>query len=276
MLPTSARAILLESPSNLSPELRDRLESRLFRHLLLRNGTYKTTASGRLVAIDQILLPRLPRHRPVSLMDVGLSSGVTTVDWIRQLDASHIHFQLTGVDLVLRGKLHTFPLGMEVLVDSAGFALQLAMGDRGICRPSRPVNALRARILESLFRVAERLVTTRAGGSDIVLATRELVADSRVELVERDIASENPEWVEGFDVVRVANVLNLAYFPAPVLREMARLVWRYVRIGGQLICVRTDDSGTHHATCFSKGERGEIIIVARLGDGADVEPLLLH
>src|ERR1035438_4568778 len=79
--PTTEEVFFNDLPE--CPE-QDALEAQFFQRVLLPNGTFKTTASRRLDDLNDFLLPYLRQlaDRPLRIMDVGASSGVSTVEWM--------------------------------------------------------------------------------------------------------------------------------------------------------------------------------------------------
>ena len=71
------------------------------------------------------------------------------------------------------------------------------------------------------------------------------------------------------------NILNRGYFDEPTLAGIAGRLRSRLADGGLLIVCRTDEASGNRATVFSLDERRRFRIVARLNDGAEVEPLVL-
>jgi chemotaxis methyl-accepting protein methylase len=95
-----------------------------------------------------------------------------------------------------------------------------------------------------------------------------------VQLIERDIFHPTPEWAGRFDIIRIANLLNLAYFPDSLLRIGVRNAITWLRKGGYLMVGRTDSEGTNHATLFRR-DGTSLAAVERLGEGSEIAALLL-
>jgi hypothetical protein len=78
-------------------------EYEFFRRVVLPNGTFKTTLANWLDDLNQAALPYIARitERPVKILDVGVSSGVSTLEWHDQLLAERITCDITGTDLTI-------------------------------------------------------------------------------------------------------------------------------------------------------------------------------
>ena len=66
------------------------LEDLFFRNIRLPNGTNKTTYRRRLDDLNALARQHLPPKRPLDFMDVAVSSGVSTLEWIEFLAESGI------------------------------------------------------------------------------------------------------------------------------------------------------------------------------------------
>ena len=208
-----ARAVLLDWRRRSATE-QAALEKLFFTSLRMPNGAYKTTVGGRLRDLDERIVELLGARTGVRLLDVGVSSGVTTLDLIERLEAAGMACEAVAADLSVRARLFGAPLGVDVLTDLEGRTLQLAgpWGARG--RPSRDGAAGAA------FEALGRLLRLAAGpGRDLKLATPRLEGRQDVEIVEQDVFAERPGWTGAFDLVRAANLLNLSYFPPERIRQ---------------------------------------------------------
>src|SRR5690349_19450510 len=95
------------------------LEDRFYTLLRLPNGTWKTTYRRRLDDLNDWLLDFLPRGRPLEVMDVAVSSGISTVEWSEQLSANGIQHRLVAGDLAIDGWLVSWGKRGAVLFDHA-------------------------------------------------------------------------------------------------------------------------------------------------------------
>lgn len=244
-------------------------ERRFFAKLRLPNGTWKTTYPKRLDDLNLKLLEHLPRDRELALMDVGVSSGISTVEWSDQLRASGVAHRLLAGDLYPAGRLFTVGGWLAVLFDDSGREpLLLEAGSLSV--PLRSDRRL-VRLLRPLLVPALRLFAARA--RPVPLVSPRLLRRPEIELVEDD-ATVPGRFPQRFDAVRVANLLQPSYFdPATVGRIAANLRER-LREDGLLIVCRTDEGGVNRATIFRR--RGEHFTPeAALNGGSEVEDLVL-
>jgi hypothetical protein len=113
---SSARRVLLDS--SIAGQDRIALERAFFKYIRLPNGTHKTTSDGRLTDVDEVLVSLLPADaESIRLMDVGISSGVTTLELIDHLSDAGYNVSGVGVDIRIHAYLRR-RLGVDILFDS--------------------------------------------------------------------------------------------------------------------------------------------------------------
>ena len=88
--------------------------------------------------MDRIVHEHLGNVQSVRLLDVGISSGVTTLELLNHLEAHGCRVSGVGVDTCVHVFLKSF-FGIDVLYDHAGNVLQVAtpLFARGRPQPSR-------------------------------------------------------------------------------------------------------------------------------------------
>ena len=268
----------------LGVEEQNDVETRFFRQLRLPNGTYKTTYANRLPDVDAALCELLVADRTtadqshVHLLDVGVSSGITTRELLEAMEAHGIPREAVAVDLSVNAYLRRVLGVADVLVDSEGHVLQLALPFVTKGRPHDPAGSPARALLQQAIVVAERIVGGPGGaqrGQPVRLISPRLLRRPDVTVVEHDLTRHRPEWDGRFDVVRAANVLNLEYFDEGTLSRMLGYLAGYLRPGGLLVVVRThDDTRTNHATIFRLVDAATPVPVARINEGSEVEPLV--
>jgi len=278
---------LFFSGEGLDAETRAELEDRFFCSLKLSNGTYKQTCRGRLSDLDELVERLLPRERPLRLMDVAVSSGVTTADWARRLERAGVEFQMTAGDSALRAFNLSIGRGLGVLLDADGHELQLEVRGRAVRTPLGRRAFLRNPLSITLVRAAARLFfpalrdSSRARASLLIecrpldLVSRSLAGRANVRVVEDDVLSGDG-FGRSFHVVRAANILNRTYFDDAKLSAILSNLRSRLLPGGLLVVCRTDERRVNRATVFALDPRGRFEVAGRLNGGADVEALALE
>lgn len=264
----TARAVLLEWNSRSRQEQAD-LERRFFTSLRMPNGAYKTTLDGRLAELDAECVRQLVGRERVELLDIGVSSGVTTLELIEAVEAAGMACAAVAADLSIHARLSASFAGYDVLDDAEGRILQLSgpWGVRG--RPDREGWATPA------YECVGKLLRAATGRPQAVqLVTPRLAGREGVSIEEQDIFVRREDWKGRFDMIRAANLLNLSYFDADRIRAAFALLRTYLRPDGVLAVCRTEiDSGVNNATIF-RAVSGGLEPVARLGAGSEVETLV--
>jgi hypothetical protein len=276
----TASRFLATDPARVSA----RSEAAFFGALKTANDTFKSTATGRLAMVDQAIIRQLDAAaaQPRSVLDLGISSGVTTLELAQALWRSGRPVSVTGTDRAMTGYLVELPWGCRALVEPGGHILQYDL--RGVAL--RPWNrrldyltgmALIRRLIDAQLapRARARLDVGRAC-SPVPLVSPRLARAGGVELVEDDIAVENHRFYARFGLIRAANILNRHYFSEAGLEAAVRNVRSYLAgAGSWLAVVRTHGGGDHRGTLFRMNDAGNLDLVERWGGGSEVEGAFL-
>jgi hypothetical protein len=268
------------------------LEREFFDRVVLPNGTFKTTRANRLDDLNASVLPYLAQisERPLKIMDVSISSGVTTLEWHDSLAENRITVDIIGTDLTVYASLVSLTSSLAVLVDRNRNILHLDAFGRGAPPRANGVRGIATGMIRALFGAAMMIdgrlpplqgsVCEAAKGrllkcEPITLLTRSLSQRESLRVVEEDLlAPERPEFKQAFHVVRAANILNPTYFPSQVLLQIAMKLKARLKPDGLLIVCRTDHEGVNNATLFQHSPDSSLRVLFRLGAGSEIEDLL--
>lgn len=268
------------------------LEREFFERVQLPNGTIKTTNARRMDDLNAAVLPYMTQiaDRPLRVMDVSISSGVSTLEWHDFLAANGIACDLIGTDLTVYTSLVSLTSRLAVLIDRHRNILHVDAFGRGAPPRANGVQGIAAGMLRLLFGAAmlvdRRLpplhgqVRQSAKGhllkcEPVTLLTRGMSERETLHIAEEDLlAPEQPEFKEAFHVVRAANILNRAYFSTQVLVQIAKKLKARLKPNGLLIVCRTDHEGVNNATLFQSCAQG-LRVLHRLGVGSEIEELLV-
>lgn len=101
---------------------RDAIEREFYARVKLPNGAFKTTSSNRLDDVNRVFRPYLAEfpERPLSIMDVAVSSGVSTVEWFEYLERENLDCRITATDRAIYVSLLSLTRHLEALVDREG------------------------------------------------------------------------------------------------------------------------------------------------------------
>jgi hypothetical protein len=268
------------------------LEREFFERVHLPNGTIKTTNAHRMDDLNAAVLPYIAQisDRPLRVMDVSISSGVSTLEWHDFLAANGIACDLIGTDLTVYTSLVSLTSRLAVLIDRHRNILHVDAFGRGAPPRANGLQGIAAGMIRLLFDAAmlvdRRLpplhgqVRQSAKGhllkcEPVTLLTRGISERETLHIAEEDLlAPEQPEFKEAFHVVRAANILNRAYFSTQVLAQVSKKLKARLKPNGLLIVCRTDHEGVNNATLFQSGPQG-LRVLHRLGAGSEIEELLV-
>ena len=272
-MPTASRTFLAEGRCE---DEQLQTEERFFRELRLRNGTYKTTYASRMPELDAYCASLAPPGKELRLLDVGVSSGVTSLELLRAFDRAERQVALLATDLVMDGRLFRWG-GCELLVDSTDEVLQIAIGRLSRGRPHEPSASLRRAALDMAMRWTGRIVQALPlRPVEMPIVSKVLARRPDVSFRETDVFSFVSGWDRGFWLVRAANVLNLDYFSVAQLRSAVRHLVQYVQSDGLLLLNRTiEPDRVNHGTVFRRDAQGQLHVLRRFGHGSEIEALAL-
>lgn len=279
----TATAFFGHPHSSISP----RAEDEFFGALKLGNNTFKLTASGRFAELDDGLAGALSRFsaRVDQVLDIGVSSGVTTLDLYERLKRAGQAVRITATDVAIDAYIVTpFPR-CRVLVDGEGHVLQYDLFDRALRPWRRRLDWISGMIL--VRGLANRICGRRASemmrtsgpsaGQRVTLVSPRLSGNDAIDMVQDDVLARNPAFTGRFDVVRAANILNRNYFePAALSRALQNVIAYMSGPGAWLLLGRTRPGSGHHATLFRMDARGRLVVIERFGAGSEIEVLALQ
>ncbi|MGA9800299.1 MAG: hypothetical protein WBQ68_14905 [Terriglobales bacterium] len=253
----------------------DAVEKAFFSRVFVPNRSVKTTYAKRLDDLNAVAFRHIAKinESPVKIMDVGMSSGISTAEWRDQLAAQQIDFDLTGTDLTIDALLYSYS-NYGMLFDRKGNLLHFDLWGKGWPPHQRGIkfHYLRQLVTSSVFRCASafggKIETT-----PVKLLSRGFSDNGRCRAVEDDLAQANPPaFQRAFHVIRAANILNLAYFAESTLRTMLNTLKERLKDGGLLLVCRTDGA-TNNGTVFQLSS-SRLVAVDRIGAGSEIEPLV--
>lgn len=267
------------------------LERSFFDCLRLKNGVYKTTYAHRLDDLNEQVTTCLPAAQPLQALDVAISSGVSTLEWVESLEEAKVEYHMTGIDLTINGFLVSFGDRLHAVLDESKWPLLLEIDGQWLSNPPRKRDlprhlfslvvikcalflwAIRYRESDGgrIHRILGMPTTTRA----INLVTPRLTSHPRVTISKGDILVEDS--LQGaFHVIRAANILNKDYFDDGALTKILRNLRRQLAPDGVLVVCNTDDDGVNRATIFRLGEDNRFAALSKMNGGSEIEDLILE
>lgn len=275
--PLAASDFFTLAPDRITPEQ----EAAFFSSLKARNRTTKQTGDSRLAEIDSELCAHLQSAgaRVSWVLDVGVSSGITTLELLEALRRRGFAPRVVGTDVTLEGAIHSVSPWGRILVDEEGRPLQFELFGRPVRAWPRRLDYVTG---AALLRWTAGLVLARAAKRRTEAARRVKLLSPRLRRhpeisIERDdLLKRNPDFVRRFDLIRAANVLNGRYFSRPDLERMVRNAKSYLAgEGAFLLVVRTHRPAGNQGTLFRLDANGRLDVAKRFGGGSEIEALIL-
>lgn len=232
-----------------------------------KTGIWKTTCSLRHDQSDQALASLVPFSDQTTILDIGVSDGSTSLSLIRRLGVNFRSFIVSDRTLFLKirrrkGRIYFFHQGDPscFLWASRCFIVYL----------SGPAASPFQAFLASLFAPNP---AEPDEGRQLSLLQPALVAearnDSRIVFREHDIFQ--PWTGPTPDVVKVANLLNLSYFPVPAIRAARNRLFQTLAANGYLLLV--ENRHQEQWSLFQK--RGSRFFAVQSGNGgSDIQDLM--
>ena len=250
-------------------------EGAFFASIHQSNGTTRMTSRDRLNDVNAAIASCLPDNTKLEALDLGISSGISTLEWLLALEVLGHNCAMTACDRVLNARLYRFAR-LQVLAEEGGHVLLAHNGQRAFTRPLYQTSSWRNALARAIFRLGDmttKFARTVGAGQEVRLVNHRLQSRLDVKFVEHDIFSPAPDWIGQFQLVRVANLLNCAYFPEAALRVGLCNAGSWVQLGGVLAVTRTESDGKNNATLFRQEGDG-LRVIHRLGTGSEVEALV--
>lgn len=295
-LKPTIREIFRTDPGTRDAATQEDYERNFYSRLKLANGVYKTTHTRRFDDVDAVLNPLLPTGRRLEALDVGVSSGISTLEWLAALRAHGIDAHVLGGDLDIEAYRLSAGQWLDVLIDKTGYLLEIDLGSRSITNHQRHpwlrhvLLAAPVWCLGAAFRAYWALNPklrhhVASGGGELALGlgvrceplsllSPRLREDADLEFIEDDIVTETERFRGRFDVIRAANVLNFYLDRAMLARMLATLRDR-LRPGGLLVICRTNMHQRNLGTIFRLTADRTLEVVSRVESGSEIERFVL-
>jgi hypothetical protein len=262
-------------------------EETFFTSIMAKNGTYKTTFQSRFVQTNEELLHLISSRviRINSILDIGISSGISTLELYEHLSSHGYETRIVGTDLLIDAYMVAVLPGCYALVDQSGFPLLFDVLGQGmkpwVTRQDYASGFFLVRKgINTLFRrLANRILSSihQSGVKRVKLVTPRLLKEANIRACEDDITRYNPALAGKFDFVRAANVLNRGYFGDDALRNIIANIKRYMMPScSTLLVMRTHEDRRNHGTLFRLEPSGHFISLRQFGDGSEIEHLVLQ
>jgi hypothetical protein len=183
----SARSLLDPRVTLTAAQERD-----FFQSIRLPNGVFKTTTDRRLDDVNALLIDALGAAdaAPREVLDVAVSSGISSVELIEAMAAAGFEAALTATDLSLSGTLVALSRNHYVLIDRSGEILQHTIAGVPLRPWPRRIDALTGYWLvrRTANAVARAALARRSGGEKVMLVS----GRASFEIMQKALAARVP------------------------------------------------------------------------------------
>lgn len=258
------------------------VEAAYFARLKMRNGTFKMTRPSRFQDWESRLLPFLRARGGVDeVLDIGVSTGVTTVEFAEHLRRHGHDARFTATDLFIDAFLVRLGRRMQVLCDVEGWPLRYELFGFSMRPWTRRLDYLTMAFLPLALarrRLRPRLAeAVRTGRARRVQMTTRLPQARSIEFLQNDIMHRTAALEGRFGLVRAANILNVGYFSSDEIAQALGNARAYLEGRGSLLLVtRSGETKGNDGTLFELGDDGRFHVLDRVGRGSEVEAHVLR
>lgn len=245
-------------------------------HDLRMAGTWKRTNRGRLPVTERMIATHLAPEpdRPIELLDIGASDGITTLDLVAALRrpfGDRIRAVMADINLALlryrMGPLVEYRAanGEPIMARIGRIGLRLSGGRRedGAATDRLGALYLACGSLRRAMRLDKR----------IPLVHPLVAGEAAIAAIELDCLVRDEALVDRFLAVRASNVLNRAYFTPSQLTAAVGNIHAYLRAGGCFVVSRNHDEPggeTEHGSVWRKEGR-RFAALAAFGAGSELD-----
>jgi len=231
------------------------------------DGVWKTTRKSRQQLADGLILEYANMLGSASLLEIGASCGIASLELHEQVGTMCSRFFLTDRYLAIPYKrvgavTYLYHPGDKRCIMAVG-SFWIAYEDCAGCLPG--LGALAGKLLAKCPALDD---PEACGIASLIHPTvRERArTDKRLSLLEHDMW--RPWSLGEVDAVKIANVLNMAYFEAERLRAALRSVVACAKVGGRVFI--SDNRAEERVTVLERIGTDCVQIVQVLNGGAEV------
>ena len=240
----------------------------LYKSFYVHNGTSKETRQGRFAGVDEKTLSFLKRDSMNLIHDVGVSSGITSLDLYDRLTAAGYPFALFVSDQFARfywtGKTIRRIYDQNRVLARA-YILSLVVDGKLHWKHF---------ISRYSYQLVKMLPNHNQAVGEVILYDRRLrtlIEEGLVSEIEYDIFSGS--GATQFDLVRCMNVLNRCYFSASQISRACDNLKKSLREGGILQVGRTNPEGVNNVSFFRK-DKDRLCWIEDVNQGSEIKELV--
>lgn len=234
------------------------------------DSTWKHTYTNRQPLTDQLIMGFMMCASNTSLLEVGISSGSTSMDLLNQLPETFNYYYLTDrfVTIPFQCNNHItyfyHPIQNHCIMRISNWCIVYEDVEKAIA----PFGTL-AQLLLLRSPPYNESTCQRASMIHPKLQQR-IKSDSRIILMEYDIFNPWPSTL--VDVIKAANVLNRVYFTDNAIQKAIVNLKNALKTGGRLII--TDNRKSEQVSVFRKTIEGNFILEKEINGGTEINEIV--
>ena len=234
--------------------------------------TWKSTRKQRHVLSDKMILEFVNSRKRPSFLEVGASSGSTSLDLLDQLGGNYERYYVTDLSFEI---VSVKQKGVTYLYHPVSGQCIMRVTDRFLMYED---------VEKALFhfgwivskKIADAPPSDSLNHTTINLlhpVLRDLiVSDPRIVVKRHDILEPWP--YDTVDVVKVANVLNREYFSTDEIRAILENVKKALKKNGRLIVI--DNRDKEMASMYSVDSDGQYVVQNEINGGTAISDIILN
>lgn len=247
------------------------IEAGIWERSVQVNGTVKTTYHGRFKDLDEWLLTQIQGGTELSIHDVAVSTGITSLEFKRYLEAAGIDTEFYISDIY--SEVTIVGNSVACVYDASGSLLAVYLG----CffgEKNASVLFPFSRLFYTLGYLLGRYIKQQEMQSVSLYHPKVRVAIDYGQIREIKFDAVSGGSVGPFDLVRAMNILHTGYFPERKIAIGIKNMAKTLSEGGYLLLGRSDFPRLgNHASLYQK--LGSMLVQkGRYGNGYELEGLV--
>ncbi len=232
------------------------------------NWTSKQTNSKRFASLDRLACSLIAKHAAFDIHDVGVSSGITSLEFHDELRALRVPVRLTISD---KYSVYYATGSLPICIwDAEGEAIEYyfcgVLAKNKVSR-SFPLSKLLYRFLSSRVRRAGEERRFALLHAEVL----KRINCGAIRFIDYDIMTP---LSEEFSFIRCMNLLNVSYFSEAEIRKALKNLISGLRTDGILLLGSTLSAGENAAGFYLKTNRG-LRLLESCGGGSAINDLVL-
>mgnify|MGYP001089544255 CR=1 FL=1 len=242
-----------------------------FSTLIMENNTSKQTNVNRFKDLEEITIKYLTESLDYKILDIGVSSGITSCELLELLKKRDIQFTLYATDKYPEIKFYK-NIFFTAYLDSNNKVKSIYTGLFFFS----DLLSWKYFLSKLFFKILSKFIVIKNNKVDhcslLYQNFNELILNKKIVFFEHDII--NPLNEKNFELVRVMNLLNLGYFSNDFITTSIENIKKSIKENGMLLVGRTIN-GKNHASLY-KLKRDKFTLIESVNRGSEIHDLIIR